>query len=200
MNSYLAKIEQTPLEQQWRLVRKWMDEEPLDLYEELREYRPVLELPELTIVTRFDDCLTVLRQYDVYSVALYKPKQGDYWMAQDDTAMHWREKSIMRSILDLEQLVDIRSYVAAKASSLLKSAHGTIEAVNGLCRAIPIMLVQDWFGFDESDPKDLFEWSYWSQYDAFHNQAFDSVVVEDPEQIVANRKAASECMGCRSSF
>lgn len=195
MKSYLEQIEQTPLEQRWPLVHKWMDEESFAFYEELREFRPVLELPELTIVTRFSDCSSVLRQYDVFSVALYKPKQGNFWMSQDDTPVHWREKSIMRSVLDLEQLADIRNYVAEKASSLLQSAQGTIEAVNGLCRAVPIALVQDQFGFDESDPKDLFEWSYWSQYDAFHNQAFDSIVVKDPEAIVANREASSQKMG-----
>lgn len=192
MDSYLEKIEQTPLKQQWPLVRKWMDEEPLALYAELREFRPVLKLPELTIVTRFSDCASVLRQHDIFSVALYKPKQGDFWMAQDDTAMHWREKSIMRSVLDLEQLADIRCFVAEKASMLLHNAQGCIDAVNGLCRALPIALVQERFGFDESDPKDLLEWSYWNQYDAFHNQPFDSVVVEDPALIVTKRKASGE--------
>lgn len=71
MNSYLEKIEQMSLDQRWSLVRKWMDEEPLALYEELREFRPVLELPELTLVKRFSDCASVLRQHDVFSVALY---------------------------------------------------------------------------------------------------------------------------------
>lgn len=195
MKSYLEQIEQTPLEQRWPLIRKWIDEEPFALYEELRKCRPVLELPEVTIVTRFSDCLSVLRQHDIFTVALYKPKQSDFWMSQDDTPVHWREKSIMRSVLDLEQLADICNYVAEKASSLLKNAQGTIEAVNGLCRAVPIAFVQERFGFDESDPKELFEWSYWNQYDAFHNQAFDSFFVEDPEAIVANRQAASQKMG-----
>ncbi len=195
MNSYLKKIEQTPLEQQWPLVRKWMDSEPLALYEELREFRPVLQLPEVTIVTRFSDCTSVLRQHDVFSVALYKDKQGDFWMSQDDTPVHWREKSIMRSILDLEDLADIRKYVAEKASLLLQNAECSIDAVNSLGRAVPIALVQERFGFDESDPKELFEWSYWSQYDAFHNQPFDSVVVENPDLVVANRKASSQRMG-----
>ena len=55
-------------------------------------------------MTRFADCADILRRYDAFSVALYKPKQGDYWMAQDDTPIHWREKSIMRAILDREQI------------------------------------------------------------------------------------------------
>ena len=196
MKSYVEVIEAMPSDQRWRQVREWMmGPDPFPLYKELRESKPVLELPELTLVTRFSDCTNVLRQYDVFSVALYEPKQGGYWMSQDDTAVHWREKSIMRSVLDMEQLADIRHYVAEKASLLLQDASGSIEAVNGLCRAVPIAFVQDKFGFDESNPKDLFEWSYWSQYDAFHNQAFDSVVVKNPEQIEANRKAASQNLG-----
>jgi cytochrome P450 len=194
MASYLEKIEQTPPKKRWRLVRQWMGKEPLPLYEELREHRPVLELPELTIVTRFHDCVSVLSRHEVFSVRPYKDKQGDYWMAQDDTARHWREKSIMRSVLDLEELPEIRRFVAETASALLRKAKGAIEAVNGLCRAVPIALVQERFGFEGSDPKELFEWSYWNQYDAFHNQPFDSVVVKNPESIVKKRQAANARM------
>ena len=195
MKSYLQKIEKTSVDKRWRKIRKWIYAEPFELYEEMRQSRPILELPEVTLVARFSDCVGVLRQYDAFTVALYKPKQSSFWMSQDDTAQHWREKSIMRSILDREQLADVRQYVADKASSLLQKAEGKIEAVNGLSRAVPIAFVQERFGFDESDPKDIAEWSYWNQYDAFHNQPFDSIVVKDPEAVVANREAAAQGLG-----
>ena len=73
---------------------------------------------------------------DLFSVALYKPKQGDYWMDEDDTAVHWREKSIMKAILDREDIPAIRSYVADKAAALLSAAGGSIDAVMGLTRAV----------------------------------------------------------------
>lgn len=195
MNDYLEKIDQTPSAARWRLVRDWMDSEPLALYEILREHRPVLKLPELTIVTRYADCSQVLRQHDLFSVALYAPKQGGYWMSQDDTAQHWREKSIMRSILDLEDLPKIRAFVSDKASKRLQRASGNIEAVNDLTRAVPIDLIREFFNFDESDPKDLVEWSYWSQYDAFHNQPFDSIDVDDPQHIIEMREKSSIKLG-----
>ena len=50
-------------------------------------------------------------------------------MAQDDTAVHWREKSIMRAILDREDIPAIRTYVADKAAAILEAANGAIEAV-----------------------------------------------------------------------
>ena len=65
-------------------------------FRELRSERPVLELPEVTFVTRHADCTLVLHRFQDFGVDLYRPKQGDYFMAQDDTADHWRDKSVMQ--------------------------------------------------------------------------------------------------------
>lgn len=167
MASYLQRFDATPQALRWPLVRGWMFSEPLPFYAELRRDRPILVMSELTLATRFDDCTDILRRYDVFSVALYKPKQGDYWMDEDDTANHWRDKSIMRSILDVEDIPGIRAYVADKATKFLVAAGGSIDAVPGLTRAVPIALVQDWFGFRDSDPEKLSKWSYWNQIDTF---------------------------------
>jgi len=191
MASYLQRFDATPVAERWRLVRGWMFNEPLPFYAELRQQRPILVMPELTLATRFDDCTEVLRRHELFSVALYKPKQGDYWMDQDDTAVHWREKSIMRAILDFEELPAIRNYVGKKAASLLAAAGGQIDAVAGLTRAVPVALVQDWFGFSHSNPDKLIKWSYWSQMDTFWNQPFDSIAWPDPAKISAESKSAA---------
>jgi cytochrome P450 len=194
MASYLQRYDATPVAERWPLVRRWMHEEPLPFYAELRRDRPILVLPELTLATRFDDCTEILRRYELFSVALYRPKQGDYFMAQDDTAQHWREKSIMRAILDFEDVPAIRTFVANKAAELLAAAGGSMEAVSGLTRTVPLALVQDWFGYAHSDPAKLCKWSYWSQIDTFWNQPFDSIAWPDPSKIVAEREAASKEM------
>src|SRR4029077_4916506 len=165
--------------------------EPLPFYAELRRDRPILAMPDVTLVTRFADCTEILLRPDLFSAALYKPKQGDYWRDEDDTAAHWRDKSIMRSILDFEDIPAIRTYVADKAAKLLAAANGSIDAVAGLTRAVPIALVQDWFGFSHRDPAKLFKWSYWNQLDTFWNQPFDAIAWPDPDKIVAERKAAN---------
>ena len=194
MASYLQRFDAAPVAERWPRVRGWMHEEPLAFYAELRKDRPILVMPELTLAARFDDCTEILRRHELFSVALYKPKQGDYFMAQDDTAVHWREKSIMRAILDREDIPDIRTYVANKAAELLAAAGGSMDAVPGLTRAVPLALVQDWFGFAHSDPAKLCKWSYWSQIDTFWNQPFDSIAWPDPSKIVAEREAASKEM------
>lgn len=172
-------------------MRRWIFKEPLPFFAELRRERPILALPNLTLATRFDDCREILLRHDLFSVALYKPKQGAYWMAQDDTAIHWREKSIMKAILDREDGPAVRAYVADKAATLLAAANGRIDAVPGLSRAVPLALVQDWFGFAHVDPAKLCKWSYWNQIDAFWNQPFDAVAWPDPGKIVREREAAS---------
>ncbi len=191
MPSYLQRFDATPEAQRWPLVRGWIFGEPLPFFAELRAQRPILVMPGMTLAARFDDCTEILRRHDLFSVALYQPKQGSYWMAQDDTAEHWREKSLMRAILDREDIPDIRSYVANKAAALLAAAGGSIDAVPGLTRAVPIALVQDWFGFTHSDPAKLCKWSYWNQIDAFWNQPFDAFTWPDPAAIVRERELAS---------
>ena len=194
MATYLQRFDSTPEAKRWPLVRGWMFNEALPFYAELRTDRPILVMPELTLATRFDDCTEILRRYDLFSVALYKPKQGDYWMAQDDTAEHWREKSVMKAILDFEDIPTIRSWVAKKSADLLAAANGSFDAVAGLTRAVPLALAQDWFGYAHSDPKAMCKWSYWNQLDAFWNQPFDAPFWPDPAAIVAKRETSSKEM------
>ncbi|HEY1427024.1 MAG TPA: cytochrome P450 [Caulobacteraceae bacterium] len=188
MPSYLEQLDAAPADQRWRMARGWLFGEPLPFFAELRAQRPVLALPEVTLVTRFADCDLILRDYDTFGVDLYKPKQGGYWMAQDDTAQHWREKSIMRAILDREEIPAIRAWVGQKAASLLAAGRGQLDVVGGLSRAVPVALVQEWFGYKDSSAHDLVQWSYWNQIDAFWNQPFDAIVVADPGAIVVHRE------------
>jgi cytochrome P450 len=188
---YLAHIDAAPARDKWPVVRKFMYEDSLPFFSELRRERPVLELPGLTIVSRYADCSLVLRRYTDFGVDLYKPKQGDYFMAQDDTADHWRDKSIMKSILDFEEVPKMRAFVGEKAAEILGTGRARIDAPKSLTRAVPIALVQEFFGFKGGNPKSLTEWSYWNQQDAFHNQFFDEIVVPDPAHIVEERKKAN---------
>jgi cytochrome P450 len=194
MDSYLQRYDQTPETERWPLVRSWISEEPLPFYQELLAHRPVLVMPEVVLAARFSDCEEILLRYDLFSVVpIYGPKQGTYFMAQDDTAIHWREKSIMKSILDFEELPSLRQYVGQKTAALLAAANGRLDAVDGLTRAVPVALVQDRFGYTHSDPKDLQRWSYWSQMNAFWNQPFSGAA--DPERIEQENHRSSLEMG-----
>ena len=193
IDSYLDVLDKLKPEERWPQVRRWIFEGSRAFYEELRAREPLLRLPELTIAARFVDCDEILRRHDLFSVALYKPKQGDYFMAQDDTAQHWREKSIMKCVLDFEDLPKIRAFCAEKTNALLAAAKGELDAVNGLTRAVPIALVKEWFGYSDSNPDELRMWSYWNQMDAFWNQPFDAN--PNAAEIIANREASGVALG-----
>jgi len=192
--SYLAKIETLPEGARWPQLRGWMKTEPLPLFAELRAHRPVLVLPELTLVTRHSDCVDILARHDLYSVAPYAPKQGSYWMAQDDTARHWREKSIMRALLDRERIPEMRAWAEAEAARLLSESCDAVDAVKTLTRGVPIAFVQHWFGFEDADPEALLKWSYWNQMDAFWNQPFDAPAFATADEIVTSREASNDEM------
>ena len=95
-----------------RLVRRWIDTEPLPFFKELREKRPILVTPKFTLVTRFDDVREVLNMPKVFTVAPYAPKMGDYLMMHDDDALHTREKSLMQCMLNRDDLPAVRTWWA----------------------------------------------------------------------------------------
>ncbi len=189
MISYGDRIDAAAPSARWPMVRDWIRGEPQPFFAEMRRDRPILALPNLTLAFRHADCTTILRRHDDFGVDLYVPKQGNYFMAQDDTADHWRDKSIMRAILDFEQVPEIRAFVATTTAAILDTAKGSIDLPQMLTRAVPVAMVQHFFGLDEHDPADLVRWSYWNQQDAFHNQPFDES--PDAALIVAERKKAN---------
>jgi cytochrome P450 len=191
MGQYLDRIDAAAPAQKWPLVRQLMLKERQPFFAELRAERPVMELPgDLVFVTRYSDCTLVLQRWHDFGVDLYKPKQGGYFMAQDDTPDHWRDKSVMKSILDFEEIPAIRTFVAEESARILKAANGSIDAPKQLTRMVPARLVQEFFGFTGSDAAKLIDWSYWNQQDAFHNQPFDGDVIADQDHVVAQRKKA----------
>jgi len=152
LGHYLEQIDAAPRNEQWQLLRSWIfSENPLPLFDELRRERPVLDLPELVLASRFSDCSTILRRHQSFGVDLYQPKQGSYFMAQDDTAVHWRDKSIMKAVLDLENIPAMREWAAQVAGDRLAAAEGDVDLVHLLTRGMPLAMVSRFFGFDGAD-------------------------------------------------
>ena len=86
MGAYLTKLDALAPAARWQQARTWLlGSEPHPFLTELRGERPVLVLPELTLATTYADCSLILRRHLSFQVDLYKPKQGSYWMAQDET-------------------------------------------------------------------------------------------------------------------
>jgi cytochrome P450 len=199
---YLKEYDAAPDDQKYRLARHWMKTEPLPFFKQLREQRPVLVTPECTLVTLYSDLTDVMQMPKVFTVDLYKPKMGvtpsetGYLMAHDDDALHYREKSLMQGLLNRDDLPRVRRLIERTARKILDDAGGSIEIVNKYCRMVPAHLVQDYFGLDGVRREDLIEWSYWNQYDAFHNQPFDLNPAEQFQYIVKRHGEVTEKLVC----
>jgi cytochrome P450 len=189
--SFLDQYDNASEESKFPLVRGWMKNAPLEFFAELRENRPILKTPECTLLALHDDVVDALLQPSVFTVQLYEDKMGTYLMAQDDTPVHFREKAIMQSLLNRDDLPRIRELVGRVASEALDAApEGKIEAINSLTRRVPIALVQEYMGFDGVAPEKLARWSLFNQWDTFHNQPFDGN--ENPAEIHAQTQAVNE--------
>ncbi|WP_134724327.1 cytochrome P450 [Paracoccus luteus] len=191
MGAHLDRIAALPPDRRWAEVQRLILARALPFLAELRDERPVLVLDELTLVARLADCMLVLRRSDTFGVDLYAPKQGGYFMAQDDTAGHWREKSLMKAVLDVEDIPRLRAWVGQRTADLLDCGGAEFDLVRRVTRGVPVALVQEWFGLTRSDPDRLIEWSYWNQQDAFWNQPFDSVRpgIDQPAIVAARQRA-----------
>ncbi len=186
--SYLARYDDTPDGEKWALVRKWMDEEPLPFFAELRERRPILATPACTLLARYEDCVETLLLPNVFTVRLYAPKMGTYMLAQDDTPAHFRDKAVMHSMLNRNDVPMLRQFIGDQAKAILAVAGGRIDVVSQITRMVPALLVRDKFGFTGAAPAKLLEWSLWNQWDTFHNQPFD--FNDDPAGIHQKAQAA----------
>lgn len=196
--NYLSEYDRAASEDKYPLVQTWMQDEPLPFFKQLREQRPVLVTPECALVTLFADVRDLLQMPRVFTVDLYKPKMGvtdtdeGYLMAHDDDALHYREKSLMQGILNRDDLPHVRRLIAKNCAKILDQADGSIEVVHEYCRTVPAILVQEYFGLDGIGRKDLIKWSFWNQYDAFHNQPFHLNSKEKFQHIVDKHNEVSE--------
>ena len=173
--TYLERFDATPEADRFPLVRGWLDTEALPFVNELREKRPILKTSVCTFVADFNDVIEVLRVNQVFTVKPYEEKMKPYLMSQDDTPVHFRDKSAMSAFLDRADIPRIRALVGDETNKALDAANGVIDAVPGLTRHVPIRVVESYFGLEGAPPGKLAEWSFWNQCDAFHNHPWDIV-------------------------
>lgn len=98
----------------------------------------------------------------------------------------------MQFMLNRDDLPRVRAMVADISRRILDHKNGQIEVVNEFCRTVPATLVQDYFGLTGAKLADLIEWSYWNQYDTFHNQPFDLLPKELSQQIIERHNETSK--------
>jgi len=94
----------------------------------------------------------------------------------------------MQGFLNRDDLPRIRKIVKEAALEILHDNRFEIEIVNNYCRVVPAIMVQKYMGLDRINIRKLLNWSYWAQYNTFHNQPFDLNSDEDFYRIDGEHK------------
>ncbi len=82
------------------------------LFAELRETRPVLDLPVMMVVSRWSDVVDLLSRNETFRVTYaphMDPSVGPFMLARDGAVENWRDKSAMRTLLRWDDLPAIRA-------------------------------------------------------------------------------------------
>jgi cytochrome P450 len=168
------------------LVQQWMRSEWRALFAELRERRPVFVTPAFTVVTRFADVIEVLSRESVFSVRAFGPRLdaalgGPYMLGRDATPMNWRDKGLMRVMLDPGDTARVRALAGRLADEALDAAlpGGRVEAVHTLFRHVALGVCAEYFGLPGPDPGTLSRWTRAIVTDGFANYAGDPAIQEE---------------------
>ena len=155
------------------------------LFAELRETRPVLDLPVMMVVSRWSDVVDLLSRNETFRVTYaphMDPSVGPFMLARDGAVENWRDKSAMRTLLRWDDLPAIRSTAAETASAALGAATqgtgGVFDVVATVSRLVPLKIVQRCFGFPGPDDATMLAWSRATQADMFHNLTNDPTVLQ----------------------
>lgn len=186
--SYLEKYDSIPagnVVERAKLVNQGVWGDWRGLFKELRENRPIFVTPRFTLVSLFPDVQEVLSRSQFFSVRTFAPKMdpvfGPCMLARDNTGHNWQDKSVMRTVLQLEDLPIVRKKAGeiAKAQLDESAKNGKIEIVRDLGKFVPIRLCGDYFGFPGPDLETMYRWSKATQDDMFRNLTNDPKVHED---------------------
>ncbi|MGK7918277.1 MAG: cytochrome P450 [Prochloraceae cyanobacterium] len=193
--SYLEQYDRIPSDQpkeKVQLVNNWLRTSWRDFFAELRENRPIFKTPGYILVTRFDDVQEILSRSEIFTVKLYVPRMdpavGPFMLARDNTEINYRDKSIMKTMLQWKDLQAVRKMSGDIAKAALdKSAEtGKIEVVSELARYVPVKICGEYFGFPGPDRETMYKWSIASQWNMFKN------LPNDPQIQDAGVKAGQE--------
>ncbi len=183
--SFLQQYDGAGDAEKLKLLYQWIATQPLALFAELRENRPIFVTPGgPVLVTRFADVEEALSRNMVFTVRPYAPKMdpsvGPFMLARDGTVYNQRDKGIMRALIQQADMPGVRKTVAGLARAAIQqgAADGRLEVVSQLSRRVPVLLTGEYFGFPGPDVATMMGWSYATQYDMFHNPTSDEAVHE----------------------
>ncbi len=168
-------------------------EHPQPLFELLRAVKPVLQIHDIAIVTRYADVIEILSNEKAFGVEPYTGKMhalvGDFILGLDDSPEYERHVSILRLAAPRSGIPKLASFVADTAEALVAESagrNGGQVAIPDLAARVPARLAARWLGTPGPDENTMIKWTLALFEDIFVN------VKNDPEIHAAAGSAAKE--------
>ena len=174
----------TTAKAQGQLLQRWLALQPLELFAELRDHRPIFVSPGPIVVTKSADVQEVLDRDRYFTVRPYAPKMeriaGTFILGTEEGPRYQRDVSILRLAVRRDDLPSIRAFVAATADQLIDEVmpRRKIEVVSSLSRRVPLRLVGHYFGVPGPDEATLYRWAHTMFWDIFANLSDDPTIRE----------------------
>jgi len=195
------KIAKVPLIGKWlgprdifkhrlRTLAKWQKSNPLEMYQELRDFRPVANMskipglklginsPDTIYLSKRVDIIETMEQPGIFTVLPYSRKMkalGGHMLAADETDFNNIEKPWMRSLMPHSDIAKIKIILeeiineTLKEISVKKTGLTDFNLVDDFARKVPAKFADKYFGFPGPDLKTLYRWSRTTQENYFHN-------------------------------
>ncbi len=175
-----------------RVFAKWLDQNPIQMFDELREHEPIARMSSIPIrgakyknssailVMKSADVIEVLDHPEVFSVRHFAEKMsplGEHMLSVDVSPIHAIEKPWMRKMMpatDMKRIGEMVDRMALISTDLMQvvsedGKSAKLDVVNALGRRVPILLSGEYFGFPGPDMTTMYRWSHATQEDFFHN-------------------------------
>ncbi len=165
-------------------IQSWLGSAPVlrALFADARAVSPILVFDGRALVTSFAEVTEVLTHpsfgvKEVYAARMERTT-GAFFLGMDPGPQYDREATLARRAVRPSDLETVRAIARETAATLVDEARsaGSIDAVAGFSRIIPIRIVQRFFGVPGPNDEDLMRWMRTLFWEIFLNWSNDATV------------------------
>ena len=186
--------------QQLAYVRQQIETNALPFFAELRQFRPILVAPLVTVVSLFRDVEEILHRETIFSVEGYVPHMtgviGPFILSLDLTPAYDHDKAAMELVVrrqDLGRVKEITARVAggAVADAARAAAGKPFDIVQTVTRLTPVRLAAEYYGFAAEADAQMMAWARACFFEFFQN-------LDNDPQVRQQAVAAGAAMAARA--
>lgn len=152
----------------------------------LRSVAPVLVFGKRAVVTRHADVIALLERDQEFTIAEVNAARtardnGPFVLGMDRGPQHDREKALLDQVMQRTDSELVRTIVREEGERCLARTQGLgqLELVQGLSRAVPLRVIERYFGVSSPVEGGMADWLSALFHDLFLNQTDEPQVIAD---------------------